>query len=575
MRKLLIFVLSLIASSAAFSQNWYSRGLIQRGVPHFLAFDGTVALVATEPAFTVAIDRVDFSAGSAAALDLIDSEAVDLRSGVEFADGLAVLYRSFPTGRYFIRHYSFSGAITDLTPADNVGEASPLASDGMTLYLIAGDVLLSRTGLGGSWVSGPAAPFTPMHDRSRGLVVGDRVIFPSPTALLVWSANSGFQLLSPPPNMQVQEMGLEALGETIYVVLADRSSSPFQAVMWELPPASGTPLLHPSTLFFEHFFSNHAFRGHLYIGGIYGSDFRSRLLEFDPVLGTWSIFSPQGPWANPAFGQVCDIASAGDTLVVAWESVSFGNLARLIATCSDHDGDMFGAPGDPSCPGGADTDCDDANVDVFPGRPENCDGVDNDCNGQVDEGAPGRIFFADADGDGFGNPLVTVEACFLPPGYVFNNRDCDDGNISIHPGAPELCDGRDNDCNGIVDDAALITIHADQRVAGGNGQPSTKEPLPDLLVGIYDASAASCARTGCGGVSWKHFTCVASNCVPILARRRTNIAGDVTFRLPPGGEYLVIGDDRTEPNQSIDKDLGSAVSDLVCGEVLLKRLQRF
>jgi hypothetical protein len=43
-------------------------------------------------------------------------------------------------------------------------------------------------------------------------------------------------------------------------------------------------------------------------------------------------------------------------------------------------------------------------------------------------------------------------------GYAVCAGDCDDGNRSIHPGAMETCDGRDDDCNGIFDDAAVPGI---------------------------------------------------------------------------------------------------------------------
>ena len=71
------------------------------------------------------------------------------------------------------------------------------------------------------------------------------------------------------------------------------------------------------------------------------------------------------------------------------------------------------------------TDCDDTRSDVYPNAPEICDGLDNDCDGQVDEGVK-TTFYADSDGDGYGNPSVTTQACSAPTGYVSNNTDCDD-----------------------------------------------------------------------------------------------------------------------------------------------------
>lgn len=79
---------------------------------------------------------------------------------------------------------------------------------------------------------------------------------------------------------------------------------------------------------------------------------------------------------------------------------------------------------------------------------EVCDGADNNCNGQVDEGLL-TAYYADADGDGFGNGDMVSNACSQPAGYVTNSLDCNDGNAGVHPGAVDVCDGVDNDCDGV------------------------------------------------------------------------------------------------------------------------------
>ncbi|HET9954322.1 MAG TPA: putative metal-binding motif-containing protein [Polyangiaceae bacterium] len=62
----------------------------------------------------------------------------------------------------------------------------------------------------------------------------------------------------------------------------------------------------------------------------------------------------------------------------------------------------------------------------------------------------------DRDGDGYGDPRETVTtACKPEAGYAPNDLDCDDSNPDIHPGARELCDGLDQNCNGFADDAGL------------------------------------------------------------------------------------------------------------------------
>jgi len=109
-------------------------------------------------------------------------------------------------------------------------------------------------------------------------------------------------------------------------------------------------------------------------------------------------------------------------------------------------------------------DCDDYNADIHPGAVEICDGIDNDCNGQIDEGLQLTAYFLDADNDGFGSLDDVAQACpGLPPvGYVDNALDCDDSNPDVNPDRAEICDGLDNDCNGMVDDGlSMFTYYVD------------------------------------------------------------------------------------------------------------------
>ena len=50
---------------------------------------------------------------------------------------------------------------------------------------------------------------------------------------------------------------------------------------------------------------------------------------------------------------------------------------------------------------------------------------------------------------------ILLQAYDAPEGYVTNHNDCDDNNATVYPGAPERCDGLDNDCNGLIDDNTL------------------------------------------------------------------------------------------------------------------------
>ena len=101
--------------------------------------------------------------------------------------------------------------------------------------------------------------------------------------------------------------------------------------------------------------------------------------------------------------------------------------------------------------GTADTaDCKPLNAAVHPGATEVCDGLDNDCDTRVDnDPLDGLAFQLDLDGDGYGDPNVQIYACAAGGDATLDDRDCDDGDSSVHPGATDTpYDGIDSDCSG-------------------------------------------------------------------------------------------------------------------------------
>ena len=113
-------------------------------------------------------------------------------------------------------------------------------------------------------------------------------------------------------------------------------------------------------------------------------------------------------------------------------------------------------------------DCDDANADVHPDADEVCNGVDDDCDGDVDpdDALDVATWYADADGDSYGAADYPTEACDQPTGHVADSSDCDDSDGDTWPGATEICDDEDDDCDGSVDEGVLLEWYLD---ADGDG----------------------------------------------------------------------------------------------------------
>ena len=112
---------------------------------------------------------------------------------------------------------------------------------------------------------------------------------------------------------------------------------------------------------------------------------------------------------------------------------------------------------------------------VHAGADEICDGIDNDCDGDIDEGVL-QEWYADDDADGFGNPAVIIEACEPFAGVSSNGTDCDDTDEDVYPGAPEECNGIDDNCDGTIDELGRDTWYLD---ADGDGHGDPEAPVED------------------------------------------------------------------------------------------------
>jgi hypothetical protein len=107
-----------------------------------------------------------------------------------------------------------------------------------------------------------------------------------------------------------------------------------------------------------------------------------------------------------------------------------------------------------------DDDCNDNDYYANPGVKEYCDGHDDDCDGQVDEddAEDASTWYQDSDNDSYGNASSTTKACSVPSGYVADDTDCDDNESTTYPGAPEFCDGVNNDCDNETDEDSSVDV---------------------------------------------------------------------------------------------------------------------
>lgn len=122
----------------------------------------------------------------------------------------------------------------------------------------------------------------------------------------------------------------------------------------------------------------------------------------------------------------------------------------------DMDGDGFV---DAVCCNGDEcgSDCNDMQPAVFAGATEVCNGRDDDCDGSGDEGVL-ITFYRDRDSDTYGDDAMTTLECSQPTGFAARGGDCADDPVEeplanqLNPGAAEVCDDVDNDCDMSVDE---------------------------------------------------------------------------------------------------------------------------
>jgi hypothetical protein len=200
-------------------------------------------------------------------------------------------------------------------------------------------------------------------------------------------------------------------------------------------------------------------------------------------------------------------------------------------------------------------DCDDTRPSVRPGLPERCNDLDDNCDGNLNEGFPApntvctdaatqcaglsacdsvsgtsicqltqtpQNWVMDADGDGFGSGAA-IQSCVSPgSGYVTQGGDCNDGNRFTFPGATEICDQEDNNCDGQPEAASVCPAGGPtwrERIEGSGSQiwhsASTWAPGGVWVVGennyravltpgstTFQVTQSSTGGCGSSGTAW-------------------------------------------------------------------------
>jgi len=172
-------------------------------------------------------------------------------------------------------------------------------------------------------------------------------------------------------------------------------------------------------------------------------------------------------------------------------------------------------------------DCDDTSSGINPEAVDTCGSGDQDCDGVIDEN-PDTVFYRDLDGDGFGIDAMTTLACAASIGYAVLPGDCDDTRGGVNPGVGELCNLRDDDCDGGIDEGCSCTPDGLSEMCGATEVGSCRfgsrtcvagtwsscsgviTPAIELCEGVDDEDCDGVVDNGCECISGNSRICGTS-----------------------------------------------------------------
>jgi MYXO-CTERM domain-containing protein len=247
------------------------------------------------------------------------------------------------------------------------------------------------------------------------------------------------------------------------------------------------------------------------------------------------------------------VASNGDR-AIGGDGYAPGRLSLTIGCegmefFTDADGDGFGAANAPKTrlcemqtgyalqPG----DCNDFLSYVHPGASERCNDTDDDCDGMVNEGLESAMVFPDRDGDGYGDIAGQMRIGCTASGFAPSRDDCDDADRMVNPGVKEVCNTRDDNCDGRSDEGAKATCGL-----GWCRRAASNCTANDCVPGTPRAEECNSFDDDCDGVADNNASCPEAG--KVCAGGRCLAADDAKAQLeaermaamadggaPPGG----------------------------------------